>query len=150
MRTILRTLMRLLMLTIWITVQGAHGESTGDPPSYHLSPGDVIEVSVAPQKDYSRVVTIQPDGKVSYPLAGELQAAGLTVGQLSEKLRGALDRDLKDAVVTGLLNQLNHQAVRRVSVLGAVRSPGVFEIKEGTTAAEVLASAGGPVPLADL
>jgi protein involved in polysaccharide export with SLBB domain len=107
-------------------------------------------VTVAPQKDFSRVVTIQPDGKVSYPVAGQLQAAGLTVEQFVAVLREGLERELIDPEVTVSLKDISKQSALRVSLLGAVRTPGVYEIKDGSTLAEIVAQAGGPTPLADL
>src|SRR3989442_14683904 len=83
---------------------------------------------------------------ISYPLVGQLPAAGLTVQQLAEKLRAGLNRDLVDPVVTLSLREASKHALGRVSLLGAVRSPGGCEIKEGTTLAEALASSGGPRP----
>ncbi len=117
---------------------------------YRFAPGDTIDVTVAPQRDFDRTLTIQPDGKISYPVAGQLQAAGLTVEQLTEKLRQGLTRDLVGPHVTVTLKQINNQAVPRISLLGAVRNPGVFPMKDGTTVAEILAAAGGPLPLANL
>jgi polysaccharide export outer membrane protein len=120
------------------------------PPHYRFAPGDVIDVTVEPQRDFDRSVTVQPDGKISYPLIGQLQAAGLTVEQLAGKLGDALNRELVDPHVIVALKESNKQALGRVSLLGAVRSPGAFELKDGTTLAEVLASGGGPSPRADL
>src|SRR5207247_1649596 len=59
-------------------------------------------------------------------------------------------RDLVQPHVTVTLKQINNQAVPRISLLGAVRNPGVFPMKDGTTVAEILAAAGGPLPLANL
>jgi polysaccharide export outer membrane protein len=126
---------------------GAAGNAAGE---YRFAPGDVIDVSVTPQHVFDRTITVQPDGRISFPVVGQLQAAGVTVAQLTEQLRAGLDRDLVAPRVTVSLKELNKQAVPRVSVLGAVRNPGVFEIKDGTTVAEALASAGGPSPIADL
>ena len=62
------------------------------PAAYRFSPGDVIEVTVMPQRDFGRTVTVQPDGKVSYPVVGQFQAAGLTLEQFSAALREGLNR----------------------------------------------------------
>src|SRR5205807_579550 len=43
---------------------------------YHFAPGDVIEVTVAPQHAFDRTITVQPDGKISFPVVGPLQAGG--------------------------------------------------------------------------
>jgi polysaccharide export outer membrane protein len=136
----------LAMITLWVAVPGWAEQ----PTRYRFAPGDVIEVTVTPQQNFNHTITVQPDGKISFPIVGELQAAGLTVEQFTEKLRKGLSRDLVGPQVSVSLKDLNKQAVLRVSLLGAVRTPGVFEMKDGITLAEVLASAGGPLPLADL
>src|ERR671930_14698 len=139
--------MHFVIVIAALTTQPARAQ---EPSAYRFAPGDTIEVTVMPQSSLDRTITIQPDGKISYPSAGQLQAAGLTVAQLAEKLRQGLSRDLVNPSVTVTLKELNKQAVLRVSLLGAVRNPGVFPLKDGITVAEVLASAGGPLPLANL
>jgi polysaccharide export outer membrane protein len=140
----------LMIVAACLVMPGVRGAPAGEPADYRFAPGDVIEITVTPQKDFSRIVTVQPDGKISYPLVGQLRVAELTGEQLAEKLRQGLGQELNDPQVTVSLKELNRQAVQRVSLLGAVRSPGVLEIKDGTTVAELLASGGGPTPLADL
>jgi polysaccharide export outer membrane protein len=120
------------------------------PTEYRFTPGDVIDVTVTPQHAFDRTITVQPDGKINYPRVGQLQAAGLTVAELAARLQEGLDHDLVDPRVTVLLKEASKQSAPRVSVLGAVRTPGVQEIREGMTVAAALATAGGPAPLADL
>jgi polysaccharide biosynthesis/export protein len=142
---------RLLFCLVTLAlIPTATAAQTAPPADYRFAPGDVIDVTVEPQKNFDRTITVQPDGMISYPLVGQLQAGGMTVKQLAERLRAALNRDLNDPQVTISLKQLNGQAVDRISLLGAVRNPGVYPVKEGTTVAEVLAAGGGPTSLADL
>lgn len=141
---------------LWTALLGVLVAGIGAPAAraesedYRIGPGDVIEVTVAPQSKFDRTVTVQPDGKLSFPLVGQTQAAGLTVAQLQEKLRQGLDRELVDPQVTVSLKEWNKKAAGRVSLYGAVRSPNGYEIKDGTTVAELITSAGGPTPKADL
>src|SRR5262249_4998638 len=123
---------------------------TAPPAEYRFAPGDVIDVTVTPQRAFDRTITVQPDGKISFPRVGQLQAAGLTLAELEAKLQEGLDHDLVDPHVTVSLKDAGKQSGLRVSVLGAVRVPGVLEIKEGRPPAGALATAGGPAPLADL
>jgi polysaccharide export outer membrane protein len=120
------------------------------PDEYRFGPGDVIDVTVTPQHNFDRTVTVQPDGKISYPLVGQLQAAGLTVSQLVDDLHNHLIHDLVNPLVTLSLREASKHELGRASLLGAVRTPGGLEITAGTTLADALASSGGPSPTADL
>ena len=144
----------LIVLTSLLVAPGAPAApplpTSARPPEYRFGPGDVIDVTVTPQHNFDRTVTVQPDGKISYPLVGQLQAAGLTVSQLVAKLQDGLNHDLVDPVVTLSLREASKHELGRVSLLGAVRTPGGVEIKEGATLAEALAESGGPSPTADL
>jgi polysaccharide export outer membrane protein len=138
-------------LIVAVVVAAAAGAAMPAPaPNYRFAPGDVIEVTVAPQHSFDRTVTVQPDGKMSYPVVGEVRVGGLTVAELAEKLRQGLNRDLVDPVVTVTLREAGKREVGRVSLLGAVHTQGGMEIKEGMTLTEVMASGGGPTPNADL
>ena len=80
----------LTLLGTLAAAPAALGARASAPDDYRFAPGDLIEVTVAPQHSFDRTVTIQPDGKISYPNVGQLQAAGLTVAQLVQKLRDGL------------------------------------------------------------
>lgn len=121
-----------------------------DGPAYVFVAGDVLEITVEPQKGYDRVVTIQPDGYLTFPIVGEVRAAGLTARELTRWLEQGLQAELKRPRVTVALKEINKGLLRRVSVLGAVKTPGVYELKERSTLAELLATAGGTTPVADL
>jgi polysaccharide export outer membrane protein len=117
---------------------------------YILVAGDVLEITVEPQTNYSRTVTIQPDGKIVMPVVGEQIAAGLTVQQLTDRLRQGLEVELKRPRVTVSLKETNKGLLRRVSVMGAVKNPGVYELKDRSSLMELVAAAGGATPVADL
>jgi polysaccharide export outer membrane protein len=117
---------------------------------YVFVPGDVLEITVQPQKDYDRTVTVQPDGKIVFPIVGEVTASGMTVATLTERLQSGLAQELKRPRVTVSLKEINRGVLRRVSVLGAVKTQGVYELKEQATLAEMLATAGGATPVGDL
>lgn len=139
-----------LKLIALAAMMAACGAVAGEPAEYHLAAGDVVDVTVRPQHVFDHTVIVQPDGQISYPVAGKLQAAGLTLDQLTGKIRAGLKRELIDPEVSVSLKELNKQVIRRVSLLGAIRNPNVYEIKEDTTVAELLAAGGGPLSVADL
>jgi polysaccharide export outer membrane protein len=152
--------MRHLVLCLALLFQGALAGAAADPgsraepaskpaASYTYMPGDLLEITVSSHTGLDRTITIQPDGRIQFPLAGEIVAAGLTATQLAGRLQEGLSRELVDPHVTVSLKEMNHSN-RRVSVLGAVHSPGVYDLKAKGTLTELLATAGGPQPLADL
>jgi polysaccharide export outer membrane protein len=144
-------MLRQQMAILWILASAAAVAAPQTPsPEYRFAPGDVIEVTVTPQHTYGRVITVRPDGKISYPIVGEVPVSGLTVAKLTETLRKGLDRDLVDPVVTVSLQKEGERETGHVSLLGAVHSPNSYPIKEGTTLTELLASAGGSTADADL
>jgi polysaccharide export outer membrane protein len=120
------------------------------PARYLFVPGDIIDITISSHSGYDRTMTIQPDGRIQFPLAGEIVAAGLTPTQLAARIQEGLSAELVDPRVTVSLRESRRELTRSVSLLGAVRNPGVFPLKEKSTLAELLAAAGGPVPLADL
>jgi polysaccharide biosynthesis/export protein len=114
-------------------------------PEYRLGPEDVIEVFVYKEPDLSTTVTVRPDGRVSLPLAGELDATGKTANQLQQEIADHLQRYVSGPVVNVMVKQINSL---KVSVLGEVRKPDVYRIKNRVTVLDAIAMAGGFTDLA--
>ena len=90
-------------------------------PDYRIGPGDQLSIEVWKDKDLARLVTVLPDGKVAYPMVGEVVAAGKTVAQLQKEIEGKLSLYVKDAVITVEVRQVNSL---QIYVLGRVKTPG--------------------------
>jgi polysaccharide export outer membrane protein len=106
-----------------------------------LGAADVVEVLVWKNPDLSKTVTVRPDGKISLPLIGDVQAAGLTAAQLSEKIGEQLTPYYKEPTpVSVVVQEVNSYAVY---ILGEVRNPGKYVVKSGTTFIQAIALAGG-------
>jgi polysaccharide biosynthesis/export protein len=114
---------------------------------YVIGIDDVLHVIVWDNKDLEQDVVVRPDGKISYPLAGELQASGLTVPQLADVLKERLTASVKNPNVSVMVKEVRSF---RVHVLGRVAKPGVYPIKSGTPVLQALALAGGTTDNADL
>jgi hypothetical protein len=97
------------------TVQAKAAAARVVEDKYQLGPEDVIEISVWKEPDLTKQVAIRPDGKISYPFIGEVQAAGKTVKQLREEISKRLEKYVTDAQVTALCftQQNRHPAPRR-------------------------------------
>ncbi len=100
-----------------------------------------MEVIVWKNEDLSRVVNVRPDGKISLPLIGDMQAAGLTTEQLNEAIVEELKRYYKESPrVSVILQQVNSYAIY---ILGQVKAPGRHVVKTGTTFLQALSLSGG-------
>ena len=120
----------------------APGTSLIDPSSYVLSPDDQLEISVFNHEELRAAVTILPDGTFSYPILGDVHAAGQTIDGLTRTLAKGLSKRYNSPEVTVYLRQ---GRARRVSVLGdGSKTTGQFEFKTGMHLLDLLAAAGGP------
>jgi len=107
---------------------------------YFIAPEDVIEVNVWKEPDVSRVVLVRPDGKISLPLIGDIEAAGKSPATLAIDLKKAFSQYLENPVVTVIVQEINGA---KVYVLGHVNRPGVYPLRSETTLLQIIAVAGG-------
>jgi polysaccharide export outer membrane protein len=105
----------------------------------------VIDVFVWKEPDLTTSVVIRPDGKISLPLANELEASGKTAVELQQEIAEKLRRYITEPVVNVMVKQINSL---KISVLGEVRKPDVYRIKNRVTVLDAIAMAGGFTDLA--
>jgi polysaccharide export outer membrane protein len=115
--------------------RGAFGDS-----EYKLGPDDKIQVFVYGEPQLSTSVVVRPDGKVSVNMIGEMPAAGKTAVQLQGEIAQKLKQYVADPSVTVSVLEVNSP---KVAVLGEVKKPGVYPIKNHATLIDALASAEG-------
>jgi polysaccharide biosynthesis/export protein len=129
-----------------VEAQAAAAEvSPPDPEKYRLGPEDIIEVSVWKEPDMTKQLVVRPDGKVSYPLIGEVQAAGKTIKQIQEEISKRLEKFVTDASVTVILLKTQYY---KIFVTGKVNKPGEYLVGRPTTVLQAIAMAGGLTPYA--
>jgi polysaccharide biosynthesis/export protein len=112
---------------------------------YKLGPEDVIEISVWKEPDLTKQIAIRPDGKISYPLIGDVQAAGKTVTDLRGEISKRLEKFVTDAQVTVILLKTQYY---KIYVMGKVNKPGEFLVGRPANVMQALAMAGGLTPFA--
>ncbi len=105
---------------------------------YVIGVEDVLDIRVWGSPDLSVVVPVRPDGKVTVPLVGDIQAAGLTTSDLKKELENRLVEFVKNPVVTVIVQAVNSF---KVYVVGGVKT-GVIDLKRKTTLMELLAMIG--------
>jgi polysaccharide export outer membrane protein len=108
-------------------------------PEYHLGSGDKIRVITFGEEALTGEFFVGGSGKVSLPLVGEVQAAGLTVPQIQQEIQDALKQGyLKDPRVS--VEVLNY---RPFYILGEVTKPGEYPYTNGLTVLNAVATANG-------
>jgi polysaccharide export outer membrane protein len=116
-----------------------------DQEKYLLGPEDALEVSVWKEPDMTKQLVVQPDGKIYYPLVGEIRAAGKTVKQLQEEISKRLEKFVTDASVTVILLKTQNY---KFFVTGKVNKPGEFLAGRPTSVLQAISMAGGLTPFA--
>ena len=112
---------------------------------YQIGIGDALQISVWRNPDLSMAVPVRPDGKISLPLVGDVQAIGNTTERLSANIAAALGSYIKNPQVTVIVTSSGSSDFRnRVRVTGAVNSQLSIPFREGMTVLDVVLEAGGP------
>lgn len=105
-----------------------------------LGPEDVLEVTVWRNQDLSRTVVVRPDGKISLPLVGDVQASGLSASQVAEKIAARLTEFKENPNVSVSVREVNSYFIY---VLGEVQRPGKYPVKSYATVLQGVSLAGG-------
>jgi polysaccharide export outer membrane protein len=106
-----------------------------------LGRGDVLNVSVYDEPDLTiNGILVRPDGRISFPLVGDVMAEGLTVSELSESLNNGLSRFILSPKVLVIVQEFNSQ---QFTIFGEVVRPGVYPLITDISITEALAGAGG-------
>ena len=124
---------RILMSTL---------SAKSDPYSdYRIGPEDLLEISVFEVEKLNKTVRVSSQGNISVPLLGVLRAKGLTANELERELRDLLgEKYLQDPQISVFIKEYRSQ---RISLMGAVEKPGVYEVGGRRTILDMLAMAGG-------
>jgi polysaccharide export outer membrane protein len=108
--------------------------------SFVIGNDDVLAINVWKEPDISRSIPVRSDGKISLPLVGEVQAAGLTPLKLEKDIAGKLKNYISEPEVTVMVQQVNSQ---KFNILGQVARPGSYVIANSPTVLDAIALSGG-------
>ena len=112
--------------------------------AYKIGVDDQIKVSVWGNPDLSSDMPVRPDGKISMPLIGDVQAGGLTPEAVAADIKLKLSRYIKNPNVTVILTELrSSEYISRIRVTGAVRTPISLPYRQGMTLLDAVLAAGG-------
>ena len=124
--------------------------SIGVVEEYLLGIGDAVQVSVWRNPDLSVSVTVRPDGKISVPLAGDINVDGKSTATLSKELEVKLADFIRNPKVTVIVsNPTSAEFIHRVRVTGAVAQQRSIPYRKGITVLDVILEAGGLTPFAN-
>ena len=113
---------------------------------YVIGPGDILDISVWKEQALTKLVTVLPDGKISFPLVGTITAGGKNLDQLTAELEKKLSRFVPDLSLSVVVHQVNSHLVY---VIGKVNKPGRFVLNSNIDVLQALAMAGGLNPFAE-
>jgi len=108
--------------------------------SYIIGDEDVLAINVWKEPEVSRTVPVRSDGRISLPLAGELDARGHTPLQLEQELAAKLKSYISEPEVTVIVEQVKSQ---KFNILGQVAKPGEYPLTSSMTVLDAIALAGG-------
>jgi len=117
--------------------------ATGSKPhddTFVIGNDDVLAINVWKEPDISRSIPVRSDGKISLPLAGEIQAAGQTPLKLEGDIASKLQNYISEPEVTVMVQQINSE---KFNILGQVARPGSYPLTNSATVLDAIALAGG-------
>lgn len=136
-----------ILVPVWLAAQTTDSDAPGGLAnaaahnnSYVIGVDDMLAISVWKEPEISKTVPVRSDGKISLPLAGELQASGQTPLQLEQEVAAKLKSYISDPVVTVIVEKINSQ---KFNILGQVARPGSFSLTSASTVLDAIALAGG-------
>ena len=151
----------LLIFGVWLVLlAGCSSNQVETPPEYvpsdelaqyKIGAGDSLDINVWRNPELSKTVAVRPDGFITLPLVGDVQASGLTAQELNDSLTEKLLTFIKSPKVTVIVTNANSaNYLMRVRVTGAVNNPLTVVYRDGMTVIDVILEAGGPTEFAAL
>lgn len=111
-----------------------------DRSAYEIQAGDKLFVSVFNEEDLQKEVVVRPDGGITFPLVGDVDASGQSVVQLQQRIATKLKTYIPEPVVSVTVQEV---VGNKVFVLGQVKNPGEYVLTGGTNVLQALSMAGG-------
>jgi len=139
----------ILYFTVFSILVGSQNllaaEEVKEDKDYLIGPGDVLDISVWKDETLTRSVVVLPDGKISFPLIGEVLASGKTVAQLKKEIAEKLSAFVPDVTLLFEVKQVNSMLIY---VIGRVNNPGRFLLNVNVDVLQALSMGGGLTPFA--
>lgn len=121
-------------------IESEISDETREALKDRVGAGDVVSINLFPGEEYSREVTVQPDGRIQMALIGSVMVKGLTLSELQDRIRQRYSKFLDRPQVTANIRKYTG---RRVAIIGEVLHPGYFDFRDGMKLLEIVSQAGG-------
>lgn len=140
------------LLSLFLAACATTGSSTaGAPPArdsaidpYQIGVDDMVQISVWGNPELGITAPVRPDGMISVPLLGDVQAGGRVPAEVAKDIQGRLAKFVREPQVAVILTELrSHEYLSRVRVTGAVRQPISIPFRQGMTVLDAVLAAGG-------
>jgi len=133
----------IILIAILMTAPSLRADdqaSTIGTKDYTIGPGDVLDISVWNNEALTKLVTVRPDGKIHFPLIGEIVAGGKTVAFLQKELNDQISPFVPDPNLSLMVQQINSLLIY---VIGKVNRPGRLVLNSNINVLQALTMAGG-------
>ncbi len=132
---------RIVFWTILLAWLGLAGTVMADNSDYRVGDGDILKVTVYDHPDLTTVVRLSSGGQIHFPLIGQVQIGGLTVYQAADVIASRLSGDyIINPQVSVFIEEFRS---KKVTIMGEVDKPGLYELSGLTTLLELISKAGG-------
>lgn len=132
------------LLGFGLFIPGAVAESEAE--RYLIGPGDLLNIYVWKEAELTQDITVMPDGRISFPLIGEIVAGGKTVTELKGEISKLIEKFVTAPEVTVIVKESRS---RRIYTIGKVVNPGPYPLAPNMSVLQALSSAGGFAEWAD-
>jgi len=122
----------------------AKGRYTSMEGDYRIGVDDRVQVTVWRNPDLSVTEPVRPDGKISVPIIGDVEAGGHTPSEVAAMIKEKLSAYIREPNVAVILTELrSHEFLSRIRVTGAVRNPRSMPYRQGITVLDAVLESGG-------
>lgn len=137
----MNTVKRCFLIILFVFAFSITSANAGTKSSsYKIGPSDILNIYVWMEPELTRDVTVMADGKITFPLIGEIMASGSTVGLLKKVIEKELKRYMEAPEVTVIVRESLSQ---KIYIIGKVNGPGQYPLAPDMTVLQALATAGG-------
>jgi polysaccharide biosynthesis/export protein len=149
-QTFRNTLVALMLPLAPLAIGGCAHHSSAVPSEpeaneYTIGREDVLEIAVWKDTALTTTAPVRPDGRVSVPMIGDVEADGRTPRQIAGEIQKRLEPFVKEPVVSVIVREVNS---RKVAVVGEVAHPGVYTMRGSMSLLQAVAQAGGTTEFA--